>query len=134
MFVRRSTYNDLRARHEHTVEQLAEAREELADWKGSAIRVAGRNTELSRRLDASRDVSFIDTEYAGELEKRLTRALHACARYRAELAVETHRADHLQQRLDDALGLNTAGVELGTGWQDRREDKRFRRPEGVSGS
>lgn len=134
MFVRRSTYDDLKARYEHATEQLGEAREELADWKGSAIRVAGRNTELSRRLDASRDVAFIDAEYSGELEGRLSRALRACARYLAAYHAEKRRADRLQRRLDDALGLNTAGIELGSGWQDRREDKRSLRREGVSGS
>ncbi|MFE7273001.1 hypothetical protein [Streptomyces sp. NPDC057623] len=126
MFVRRSTYNALKARYEHTSEQLGKTREKLVGWKGSAIRVAGRNTELARRLEASRDVAFLDTEYAGQLEFRLARVLTACVRYRADLAAETRRADRLQRRLDDALGLNTAGIELGSGWQDRREDKRVR--------
>lgn len=133
-FVRRSKYDDLDARYQLALENLAKARTERADWKGSAIRVSGRNTELTRRLDASRDVAFIDAEYAGELEQRLARALRGCVRYLTAYHAEKRRADRLQRRLDDALGLNTAGIELGSGWQDRREDKRFRRPEEVSGS
>lgn len=129
MLVRRSKYADLKAAHDLAVEQLGKAREALANWKGSAIRVAGRNTELNRRLESTRDVASEDIEYAGQLELRLARVLRACVRYRADLAAETRRADRLQRRLDDALGLNTAGIELGSGWQSRREDKRVR---GVS--
>lgn len=88
MFVRRAKYDALRAEYEQTVQQLAETGEQLADWKGSAIRVAGRNGELQRRLDASRDVAFLDNEFVGQLESRLARVLRACARYRAELSDE----------------------------------------------
>ncbi|MFE2384455.1 hypothetical protein [Streptomyces misionensis] len=56
--------------------------------------------------------------------RRLTRALRACARYRAALAAERHRADRLQERLDDALGLNTPAVAAGAMWRDRRTDKK----------
>lgn len=126
MFVSRSKYRDLEARHQHAVEQLGKAREQLADWKGSSIRTAGRNDELQRRLEVAREAVGDDAEYAGQLESRLARLVRACARYRAELAAETRQVGHLQARLDDALGLNTAGIKLGRGWQDRREDKRVR--------
>lgn len=53
MFVRRSRYRDLEARCAWLGEQLTETREELADWKGSALRVADRNTELTRRLETA---------------------------------------------------------------------------------
>lgn len=56
--------------------------------------------------------------------RRLTRALRACARYRAALTAETRRADRLQQRLDDALGLNTHAITTGATWQNRRTDKK----------
>lgn len=41
----------------------------------------------------------------------------------AARAAETRRADRLQARLDDALGLTTAAVEAGAEWQQRRHDK-----------
>ncbi|TGZ14688.1 hypothetical protein DV517_61710 [Streptomyces sp. S816] len=56
--------------------------------------------------------------------RRLTRAVRACARYRAALTVETRRADRLQARLDDALGLNAHAVVAGAMWRDRRTDKK----------
>jgi hypothetical protein len=56
--------------------------------------------------------------------RRLTRALRACARYRAALADETHRADQLQHRLDDAPGLNTSQIDDGRLWQQTRPDKK----------
>ncbi|WP_225840264.1 hypothetical protein [Streptomyces sp. NK08204] len=56
--------------------------------------------------------------------RRLTRALRACKRYRAALAAEQRRADRLQQRLDDCLGLNTAQVAEGQRWQQTRHDKK----------
>ncbi|WP_225825661.1 hypothetical protein [Streptomyces naphthomycinicus] len=55
--------------------------------------------------------------------RRLTRALRACARYRKALAAEQRRADQLQRRLDDDLGLNTPAIAVGETWQDRREQK-----------
>ncbi|MEU3283203.1 hypothetical protein [Streptomyces antibioticus] len=36
---------------------------------------------------------------------------------------EKKRADHLQKRLDQATGLDSAPVAAGVGWQDRREKK-----------
>lgn len=45
----------------------------------------------------------------------------ALAQAAQALAAETHRADHLQQRLDQALGLDSRPVALGAGWQDRRQ-------------
>lgn len=51
MFILRSKFKDLEARCAWLGEQLTETREELADWKGSALRVADRNAELTRRLE-----------------------------------------------------------------------------------
>lgn len=56
--------------------------------------------------------------------RRLNRALRACARYRLKLATRAHIINHLQQQLDDALGLNTPEILAGTNWQKHRADKR----------
>lgn len=53
-------------------------------------------------------------------------ARKAAARILAAWSREKKRADRLQQRLDDACGLNYPSVEAGAGWQQRREDKRNR--------
>lgn len=54
----------------------------------------------------------------------MRRPLVSRARYRAALTAETRRADRLQQRLDDALGLNTHAITTGATWQNRRTDKK----------
>lgn len=86
-------------------------------------RLAGRNLELGRRLSA---LTESDPEYAAALEQRLARALTACARYMDALWVEVRHADRLQQRLDDACGLNDPAVIAGSGWQNTRHDKKTR--------
>lgn len=135
MFVLRSKYRDLQARHEHVVRILTTAREQLADFKGAAIRTAGRNTALTEQLETARDTAGVDTEYASQLETRLGRALKACARYRAANRQLERDVARLQQRLDDAAGLNTAAMEFGARWQERRADVHWPRPaEGVNPS
>lgn len=83
--ISRRAYDDLRARYEYAVELRAEAREELADWKGSAIRVAGRNTELTRRLEMARYAGGDDAEYTAQLERRVERLAKGVGRYLAAL-------------------------------------------------
>lgn len=63
-----------------------------------------------------------DTNLA--VARRLTRALRACQRYRAELAAERQRtshlrrrADRLQRRLDEAVGLGPRRIEDSSQWQ-----------------
>ncbi|GGR70816.1 MULTISPECIES: hypothetical protein [Streptomyces] len=62
------------------------------------------------------------TDRAAALERRVARLLKVGARLLAARDAEQQRADHLQQRLDDALGLNTAAVIAGRHWQSHRED------------
>ncbi|WP_405676727.1 hypothetical protein OG292_19095 [Streptomyces sp. NBC_01511] len=45
------------------------------------------------------------------------------ARLTDELSAQARRADQLQQRLDDAVGINTPDVDSGALWQQRRTDK-----------
>jgi hypothetical protein len=98
-----------------------------ATWKGVAERASEMFTDTSLVNDRLTDANLA-------VSRRLTRALRACARYRAALnktatewmtECQAHalRADRLQRRLDDSLGLNTAPVVLGETWQDRREQK-----------
>lgn len=47
----------------------------------------------------------------------------AAAELRAQTEAEKRRADGLQRRLDQALGLDAAAVALGETWQARREQK-----------
>ncbi|HEX2550766.1 MAG TPA: hypothetical protein VHK64_04165 [Nocardioidaceae bacterium] len=42
--------------------------------------------------------------------------------WRTKYEAERKRADHLQRRLDDALGLNTTAIEDGRLWQSTRTD------------
>lgn len=76
------------------------------------------------QLVATRIVNDCLTDANLAVARRLTRALRACARYRTALTAETRRADQLQRRLDDALGLNTAQVDDGRRWQHTRHDKK----------
>ncbi|MFF7880949.1 hypothetical protein ACH40F_08280 [Streptomyces sp. NPDC020794] len=111
-----SEVDALREQYAVARDQLT-ARGQLVQQRGTAL---GR---ISNRLDhIESEYSHIDG-YAARMEERLDRALKAAARYLAAYHAEKHRADHLQTRLDYALGLNSAAVEDGKNWQDRRVDK-----------
>lgn len=93
---------------------------QFADADATNRRLLGRNLELGRRLSAYAEA---DPEYAAQLERRVDRLQKVIARLYAGRSAEQARADHLQQRLDEALGLDTPAIALGVGWQERREDK-----------
>lgn len=99
---------------------------QLAAADAANRRLAGRNQELGARLSA---LTESDPDYLTALEKRLHRALSFTGRTLAALWTEQHRADQLQQRLDDACGLNDSRVQDGQYWQRTREDQRHK---GVS--
>ncbi|MEV6504857.1 hypothetical protein AB0M61_01890 [Streptomyces sp. NPDC051642] len=96
----------------------AQVLRQLADADATNRRLMGRNLELGRRLSA---LTEADPEYAAQLERRVDRLRKVAARLYAGGRAEKARADHLQQRLDQALGLESAGVALGAGWQERRQ-------------
>lgn len=99
------------------LQEQAAVRAEIARQRGGSL------AKLGQRLDAvAGEYAHIDG-YAARMEDRLDRALRGCVRYRAALAAEARRADRLQDRLDDALGFNTPGVERGQHWQATRQDK-----------
>ncbi|MEV7154855.1 hypothetical protein AB0N77_09550 [Streptomyces misionensis] len=60
----------------------------------------------------------------GELIAEVARLNAAAEAWMADHAAEKKRADQLQERLDDAFGLNTPAVEAGAAWGDRRTDKK----------
>jgi hypothetical protein len=107
-----------RARYEQVIDQRDEARSEAA-------RHVCKIVELCAEIDALRE-QHQPFQHADGLTSRLHRALRACAGYRADAAQERRRADRLQQRLDDALGLNTSKVLDGRLWQHTRHDKKTR--------
>ncbi|MFH9403310.1 hypothetical protein ACH4JS_26695 [Streptomyces sp. NPDC017638] len=80
--------------------------------------LAGADAANRRLYARNRDL----TARAAVLERRVARLLKVGARLIAARDTERQRADHLQQRLDDAMGLNTAAVIAGRNWQRHRED------------
>lgn len=96
MFVRRSKYRDLKARHELAVEQLAEA---TKDAEGPA---------------KPQPVVHLDDE-------RLQQALKECDRLRAENRQLERRVSNLQKRVDDALGIGDVGLTASELWKPPHE-------------
>jgi hypothetical protein len=71
------------------------------------------------------DVSIVNDRLTRNLARSRRQrviARKAAARILAAWAAEKKRADRLQQRLDDAVGLNDPAVEAGARWQERRHD------------
>lgn len=75
---------ELRARVEQLAEQRDDARRELANSRATVIRLTGRNTELTERLERAHEAA--QDGALDEMGHRLDRALRACARYRKEVA------------------------------------------------
>ncbi|WP_075737487.1 hypothetical protein [Streptomyces acidiscabies] len=88
-------------------------------------RLAGRNLELGRRLAT---LAESDPEHLAQLDRRVRRLRTVGTRILAAYFRERRRADHLQGRLDDALGLNRQDVRDGSLWQYSRRDKGTVRP------
>lgn len=102
---------------------------QLAEADSANRRLHDRTLELGRRISA---LTEADPEYAARLERRVARLLKVIARLYARGHAEKVRADHLQRRLDQALGLDQAAVMAGAAWQERRDDKRGRMQEAAS--
>jgi len=92
---------------------------QLAEADATNRRLHGRNLELGRQVSA---LAESDLEYAAHLERRKTSLEKAGHRILAAWRREQKRADHLQQRLDNACGLNSPAVEAGRHWQATRTD------------
>lgn len=85
--------------------------------------VKGEETAVFNRRQISEQYAALDEKYIAVciVNNCLTEDLTAAAARIAEAAVEKARADQLQQRLDQALGLDDAAVALGASWQGRRQ-------------
>jgi hypothetical protein len=75
------------------------------------------------RQQAVQAMAAFDEAQARKAADRIARLQKAVARGRVEAASERRRADGLQARLDDAVGLNTPKIAAGSDWQDRRETR-----------
>lgn len=102
-----------------------QALHQLADAGAANRRLMGRNLELGKRLSA---LTESDPEYAARLERRVSRLLKAVIRVGAIAVAERRRADHLQQRLDDAVGIPKAGIRDSARWQPGYVDPKADKP------
>lgn len=96
--------------------QRDKSRENAVAWHAAAVRAAEQLI----------DTSFVNNCLTLDLTKSRRQrviARKAAARIAAAYTAEKQRADHLQQRLDNWLGLNTSAVRAGQNWQQTREDK-----------
>ncbi|MFE4535638.1 hypothetical protein ACFRKB_11220 [Streptomyces scopuliridis] len=122
----------MRTRIEQLAEQRDEARTDAAAHLGAAKRTAVRNQHLTEQLQDVRAEDLGDSiADAIGYERRIVRLTRAVARLSAALTTQTRRADRLQQRLDDAVGITSPAVDSGDLWQQRRSDKPLPGPSGV---
>ncbi|MFB6955522.1 hypothetical protein ACFCYB_00445 [Streptomyces sp. NPDC056309] len=109
-------------------DEVEAKRRRLAGWLAEADaanrRLKGRVLELGRRNNA---LGESDPEYAASLERRIGRLKRVGIRILAAYRAEKHRADRLQDQLDDALGLNDPRVDNGQHWQHTRNDRQTRK-------
>lgn len=102
---------------------------QLAEATAANRRLHGRNLELGKRNSA---LTEADPEYAGRLEQRVARLVKAVARVGAIAVAERRRADHLQQRHDDAVGIPKAGIRDSARWQPGYVEPKTDAKPGVS--
>ena len=120
---------DKAVREQETAEfnrkQITDLYSELYDEHERAVR---RNQSLCALLDEAKTAAGVQAEARRQAD-RIARLCRAVTKARAEAAEDKRRADHLQARWDDLLGLNTPAIDKGASWQDRREQRmRFDKP------
>lgn len=118
----RSRHEDLYARYQAALKQTATARKKAdtahfnrqqvlaqnAGLHADNQRLADRNLELGRRVSV---LTEADPEYAAQLERRVARLRRIVSRALADRRAEQKRADQLQARLDDAVGLGGGRIK-----------------------
>lgn len=105
--------------------QIAGLYSDLFDEHAQAVR---RIQSLCVQLEDARNAASAETK-ARQTAARIARLQKAVATGRAEAAAARAERKAVQRQLDDALGLNTAAVDLGESWQARREQRmRFDTP------
>ena len=101
-----------------------------ADLDAANRRLMGRNIELGRRLAS---LTESDPEYAAKLEQRVERLKKVGTRVLNAWNSELLRANHLQARLDDAVGLGSTRPLDSSTWQPGYvAPKPERKPEAAS--
>ena len=127
-FVLRSRHEDLYARYQLALQQTAKARKNADTAHFNRQQVLAQNAGLDadnrrlhqRNLELGRRVSQLteaDPEYAAQLENRVARLRTVGQRVLAAYRAELKRADQLQARLDDAVGLTPRGIKDSRPWQ-----------------
>lgn len=92
---------------------------QLAGQEAANVRLHGRNLELGRQIS---QLAESDPEYAAQLERRVARLLKVGARLLSARTAQARRADLLQRRLDDAVGLPPGGPLSSACWQPGYRD------------
>ncbi|MGW1463879.1 hypothetical protein ACWCPT_05925 [Streptomyces sp. NPDC002308] len=107
---------DLRARVRFVIDERDDARADARQFLSAVKLTAARNLRLTDKLTAALARTV-------RQQTRIVRLVHTVARLRQEVAAETRRADLLQARLDDAVGITSPAVDAGAMWQQHRTDK-----------
>jgi chromosome segregation ATPase len=107
------------ARHDKVARACNGLARQLAEADAANVRLHRQNRELRERLDA---VAAADPERTAALARRVDRLRRIVSRLLVEHRAEKRRADRLQARLDDAVGLTDPRVEDGRNWQQTRQD------------
>ncbi|MFF1958013.1 hypothetical protein ACFVWX_13605 [Streptomyces sp. NPDC058220] len=119
-WISRTRLADMQARIEQLVEERDGARKDAGAHLRASLRTAVRCRELATAGAVQQGLRVGDMRRA---DRRIRWSRLALARVAAALTAETRRADALQRRLDDALGLNDRDVAAEDRWQERRTDK-----------
>lgn len=117
MPVSRRKYDDLQTRYKNLADNHEELKEELTSSRRALLRLSGQYTHL---LETGEPMPMFSQpsrvqQRITDLEGRLDEALAACR------AAE-RRAEHLQKRLDDAVGLPVGRIEDSRPWQPAYQD------------
>lgn len=125
--VSRGRYERTRALYEEQAEKTRDAERD----RDASVAVSARTARLHAEADAAltrvngrnRRLAELLVDEDRVPRRRLRIARMAAARLLIAYVAEKRRADLLQLRLDDAVGLNHPGIREGAGWQRRRQDK-----------
>ncbi|WP_328902323.1 hypothetical protein OHR86_22550 [Streptomyces sp. NBC_00441] len=142
MFVTRARYDALYARYVEVLDQRDAAVKSAKESGDSVIQLAASTARAGQDLQLARGLlrkseqgrhnlrglleHLRDTGSQGVLRtthNRLTRALRACARYRAENARMRRQVAQLHAAYDNAVGLDSPALDMGVHWQQRRSDR-----------
>lgn len=90
------------------------AARQFAEADATNRRLNGRLLELGRRVSR---LTEADPDYAAALENRVARLRTVGKRILTAYVAEKRRADRLQARVDDAVGLHYGHIEDSRRWQ-----------------